>query len=65
MTEHQGDHHATIEALFAEERTFPPPPGFVDSATYTHPAIYDQASADPEAFWAVQAESLTWFKKWD
>ncbi|MBA2470531.1 MAG: acetate--CoA ligase, partial [Chloroflexia bacterium] len=65
MTEHQGDHQATIEALFAEERTFPPPDGFVRSATYADPAIYDEASADPEAFWAAQAESLTWFKKWD
>lgn len=28
-------------------------------------AIYDQASADPEAFWAKHAEDLHWFKKWD
>jgi acetyl-CoA synthetase len=65
MTANQGDHHATIEALFAENRTFPPPQSFVDQANLTDPAIYEQALADPEAFWAEQAESLSWFKKWD
>ena len=28
-------------------------------------AIYDQANADPEAFWTKHAEDLHWFKKWD
>lgn len=28
-------------------------------------ALYDEAKADPEAFWAKQAESLDWFQKWD
>ncbi len=65
MTVHQGDHHATIEALLAENRTFPPPESFVKQANYSDPAIYEQALADPEAFWAEQAESLSWFKKWD
>ncbi|MET0800435.1 MAG: acetate--CoA ligase, partial [Actinomycetota bacterium] len=27
--------------------------------------IYERAEADPEAFWAEQAERLTWFKRWD
>ncbi|MDQ3375018.1 MAG: acetate--CoA ligase [Acidobacteriota bacterium] len=27
--------------------------------------IYNQAAADPEAFWASVAENLHWFKKWD
>ncbi|CAN5782409.1 acetate--CoA ligase [soil metagenome] len=65
MTEQQGDRHATIEALFAENRTFPPPRDFVESAHYTDSAIYERASADPEAFWAEQAESLSWYRKWD
>jgi acetyl-CoA synthetase len=65
MTANQGDHQATIEALFAENRTFPPPQSFVDQANLTDPAIYEQALADPEAFWAEQAESLSWFRKWD
>src|SRR5680860_1756325 len=65
MTDHKGDHHATIEALFAENRTFSPANGFVEDATYADPGIYERASADPEAFWAEQAESLSWFRKWD
>jgi len=28
-------------------------------------SVYDQANADPEAFWAKHAEDLHWFKKWD
>ncbi len=28
-------------------------------------ALYAEAKADPEAFWAKQAESLDWYKKWD
>jgi len=65
MTEHKGDHHATIEALFAESRTFPPPAEFVNSATLADPAIYHEANSDTEAFWAKHAESLSWFRKWD
>jgi acetyl-CoA synthetase len=28
-------------------------------------ALYNEAKADPEAFWAKQAENLDWFQKWD
>jgi acetyl-CoA synthetase len=28
-------------------------------------ALYAEAQADPEAFWAKQAENLDWFQKWD
>jgi len=65
MTERPGDRHATIEALFAENRTFPPPPDFVAAANYADLAIYERANADPEAFWAEEAESLSWIRKWD
>ncbi len=65
MTDHRGDRHATIEALFAESRTFPPPADFMSAATLADPSIYEEAQADPEAFWAKQAESLSWFRKWD
>jgi acetyl-CoA synthetase len=27
--------------------------------------MYDESVRDPEGFWAKQAESLDWFKKWD
>src|SRR5579872_84 len=54
-----------IEALFAENRTFPPSEEFKKRAQWTDPQIYDIAAKDPDAFWASQAERLDWFQKWD
>jgi acetyl-CoA synthetase len=57
---------ATIEALYAEDRTFPPPPEFAKQANFNDPAIYERAASDPEAFWAGQAKDLlTWFTPWE
>jgi acetyl-CoA synthetase len=40
---------------------FPPPAGFAARATAGDPAVYEQASADPQAWWAGQArQRLTW-----
>jgi acetyl-CoA synthetase len=59
------DTHDTIESLLEEGRTFPPPPSFVDRALVTDPAIYDEADADYEAFWAAQATALVdWYEPW-
>ncbi len=56
----------TIEDYFVEERTFPPSPEFVAEALVTDRSLYDEAAADPEAFWARQArELLTWFDDFD
>ena len=46
----------------------PPPPGWnrpstLDAAAYE--ALYQRSIAEPEAFWAEQAESLHWFQRWD
>ncbi|HEY6567269.1 MAG TPA: acetate--CoA ligase [Actinomycetota bacterium] len=54
-----------IEALLSEKRVFPPPPGFADRALVSDAEIYERANADHEAFWAEQAERLTWFSHWD
>jgi acetyl-CoA synthetase len=55
-----------IEALLREDRRFPPPPELARTANVDDPAIYDQAKADPEGFWAARAdEQVTWFKPWD
>ncbi|HLU37560.1 MAG TPA: acetate--CoA ligase [Thermomicrobiales bacterium] len=54
-----------IQVLSHEDRTFPPPEAFAKNANFNDPAIYERAAADPEAFWAEQAENLTWFKTWD
>lgn len=54
-----------VEVVKYEDRTFAPPADFVANANVADPAIYERAAADPEAFWAEQAEQLHWFQKWD
>jgi acetyl-CoA synthetase len=56
---------ATIAALLAEHRTFPPPAAFARQANVTDAAIYDRAAEDLEGFWAEEAKKLDWFKPWD
>ncbi len=51
-----------FDTLLHETRTFPPPPAFQAKAEVSSTDIYDTASADPEAFWAQQAQHLTWAK---
>ncbi|MEP6787946.1 MAG: AMP-binding protein, partial [Acidobacteriota bacterium] len=58
-----------IESSLNEHRLFPPPPDFAANAHIKsfeeYEQLYAEAAADPAAFWAKQAESLDWFKKWD
>ncbi|MBA8793994.1 acetyl-CoA synthetase [Friedmanniella endophytica] len=49
----------TLSNLSHEERRFPPPPELSAQANVTTDT-YAEAAADPEAFWAKQAERLTW-----
>ena len=52
---------ATIENYYNEHRTFAPSPAFVGQANVDSTALYDEANADYEAFWARQArELLSW-----
>jgi acetyl-CoA synthetase len=56
----------TIEDYYTEDRTFPPPAGFAAGALVSDRSLYDEADADPDAFWARQArELLTWFDDFD
>jgi acetyl-CoA synthetase len=56
---------ATIEALLAEGRTFPPPPEFKKTARIVDAEIYDEAERDFEGFWARQAaDLLDWSEEW-
>ena len=57
--------HAAIDALLSEHRVFEPPEEFRRWALWNDPAIYERASADPEAFWAEQANAVSWFQKWN
>jgi len=43
-----------------EVETFPPPEDFARDALLNDPAIYEQAAADPLAWWAEQARALDW-----
>ena len=54
-----------IEALLSELRVFEPPADFAERAIVSDPSVYERANADHEAFWAEQADRLTWFKRWD
>src|SRR5437867_1306896 len=54
-----------IASLLSEERVFEPPEGFVAGALVKDRSLHERAGADPEGFWAEQADRLTWFKRWD
>ncbi|MCI2424086.1 acetate--CoA ligase [Saccharopolyspora sp. K220] len=57
-------HSNTLSNLLTESRTFPPSEEFAAQANATS-ALYSEADADREAFWAKQAERLHWETKWD
>ena len=54
-----------IDALLQEDRRYPPSDEFKAQANWSDPSIYARAEADPEAFWAEQAQAIDWFKPWD
>ena len=53
-----------LAALLHETRQFPPPAAFAAQAN-AQPDIYAEAAADPQKWWAEQAERLTWERHWD
>lgn len=57
-----------ITSILKETRSFAPPAEFAGQAHIKSLAQYEQlwqqAKADPEGFWANQAESLDWFERW-
>ena len=46
-------------AELLERDTFEPPPGFAERALFSDESAYEEAAADPEGWWAKQAEALT------
>src|SRR5262245_53200449 len=54
----------TLENLYSETRTFPPPEQLAANAN-VKAADYEEAAGDRLAYWAKQAERLTWAKPWD
>ncbi|MBB4907167.1 acetate--CoA ligase [Actinophytocola algeriensis] len=63
MTEQSGQGQ-TLDNLLTESRTFPPSDEFAQQAN-AKAELYEQADADREAFWAAQAEQLTWETPWN
>lgn len=55
---------SALSNLLREERRFPPPEGLAAAANVGSSA-YDEAAADPLAFWEAQARRLTWHRTWD
>jgi acetyl-CoA synthetase len=54
---------STIEALFEETRSFPPPAGFANDASADE--ISYIAGKDAESYWAAEAEHAVWDTRWN
>jgi acetyl-CoA synthetase len=58
-----------IDNVMREKRVFPPPAEFVEKAHIKsmaeYRAMWDEAAADPLAFWGKYAQELHWFKPYD
>ena len=59
------EQHETIDALLAEDRTYPPSEEFKAEALVVDTSLYDDAAKDDEGFWARQAAHLLdWVEDW-
>ena len=55
----------TIEKLSHEESEYPPPQIVAENALLKDArAEYERWQANPDAFWAGEAEKFVWLKKW-
>ena len=52
-------------ASLLDVKTFEPSAGFREHALLSDPAIYAEAEADWQGWWARQASELHWSKPWD
>ena len=51
-------------ASLLEVERFEPPAEFREHALLSDAAVYEQAAADPQAWWAARAAELDWFQPW-
>ncbi|HVA60720.1 MAG TPA: acetate--CoA ligase [Mycobacteriales bacterium] len=63
MPETEAGQSSALSALLHENRRFEPPADLAAAAN-AQPEIYAEAAKDPLAFWAGQAERLTWSTRW-
>ena len=54
-----------IDALLIEDRRFPPPDHWKQTANISDPEVYARAASDPEGFWSEFARELEWIRPWD
>jgi acetyl-CoA synthetase len=54
-----------LATLLSEQREFPPSEAFRAAAHCSSDAVYHEASASPETFWAQWARQLDWMKPWE
>ena len=54
-----------LATLLDEQREFPPSAAFRAAAHCSSDAIYHEAGASPETFWAGWARQLEWIRPWD
>ena len=54
-----------MDVLLKTEQTFPPSEEFAKQANANDPAIYEQAAADPERWWASWADQLEWIEPYN
>ena len=62
-------HSGQLDTVMHESRVFPPPAEFVATANIgsieAYESLWNEAKADPEAFWGKLAAELHWFKPFD
>jgi acetyl-CoA synthetase len=51
-------------ASLLEVERFEPPAEFREHALLSDAGVYEQAAADPQAWWAARAAELDWFQPW-
>jgi acetyl-CoA synthetase len=51
-----------LDTLLNEDRAFAPSEAFKAKANFNDPGVYERATADPEAYWAEQAQNISWFE---
>jgi acetyl-CoA synthetase len=65
VSERGEEQQPTIENLYLEERSYPPPDDFKKDALVTGAEMYDEADQDYQGFWAREAANLLdWAEDW-
>ena len=54
-----------LDDLLREDRAFPPPEAFRESAHVADDRPRESAESDPDAYWERWAGELHWFRRWD